>query len=414
MKLKPTLTYTAILAAFTCAPAYAIWPVTDTALINVVQMGNQIIVQTIQGAQQNIVQELKKIQAGQDAAADKVSQTVSQSTDNAIKRNVDTHQAAATQQVERNTRKPIDPCGNGAIGMSGPNVGRTNPGINAAARSVPTGSAQLDKAIAIAKGHAPAPSPEVQASLAQAGACAQYAAGGRAQVCKASGVATASAPALPNADVSASSLISGAQSETNAELESLTFSSEQVAAATAYLRNVANPLTLQELPAAQAKTDDGRRYLALRDAHRARLDLAMRPSNEWLGNRMANDKLIPILKSMLAGQGAAAEYLKVALKAQAPDWATKGISAHQLMDIEAARRYRNPDWLVEIAQTSDPMTLQREQLMISALTADLLTRGLMEQQKSAVLLGTIYQATLNKDFMPEVLGQYRKAQGATR
>lgn len=414
MKLKPTLTCTVILAAFACSPAYAIWPVTDTALIQTVQLGNQTIIQAIQSAQQRIVTELQKIQAGQDAAADKVSQTVSQSTDNAIKRNVDTHQAAATQQVERNTRKPIDPCGNGAIGMGGPNAGRTNPGINAAAPSVPTGSAQLDKAIAIAKGHAPAPAPEVQASLAQAGACAQYAAGGRAQVCKASGVTTASAPALPNADVSASSLISGAQSEANAEMESMTFSAEQVAAATAYLRNVSNPLSLQELPAAQAKTDDGRRYLALRDAHRARLDLAMRPANEWLGNRMTNEKFIPVLTAMLEGQGAAAEYLKVALKIQAPDWKSKGISAHHLMDIEAARRYRNPEWLIEIAQTSDPMTLQREQLMISALQADLMTRGLMEQQKNAILLGTIYQATANKEFMPELLSQYRKAWSSSK
>lgn len=166
---------------------------------------------------------------------------------------------------------------------------------------------------------------------------------------------------------------------------------------------------MRELTPAEAKSEEGRKYFALRDAHAARLDLATRPSIEWLNNKTKYKATIPILQAMLDGQGASASYLQTQLPLVAPDWKNEGVSLDQLMSIEAARRYQNADWIKEIAQTSDPMTLQREQLMINALMVDLSTKQLLEQRKGNVLLGAIYQASLNKDFMPEVIAQHKRA-----
>lgn len=422
MKLKHTLISMSVLAGFGFSPsAHAIWPVTDAALIQLVTQNAQQDMQANSQNTQSIVRELQKLQAGQDAASNKISETVSQSTDNAIKRNVDVQQQNQIQEAGRNTRTPIDPCANAAAGLSGPSGGGKNQGVaggglgpGGSAQVKSSGSAMLDKVMKIAKGDAPAPSPETQASLAQAGACEAYAYGERARACKASGVKTANNTDLPNADISAASLLDGAQSVAKSGQTSLTFTEEQVTAAVAYLRNVSNPISLRDLTPSESKTDDGRRFLALRDAHKARLEMSVRPANEWLGKRMANKELTPVVQTMLDGGGAAAKYLQATLAKQAPDWKTKGISSHNLMYIETSRRYRNPDWALEIAATSDPLTLQREQLALLALNADIARQQLFEQEKTNIFLGSVYQSTLNADFMPELIAQHRKAISAPR
>ncbi len=115
------------------------------------------------------------------------------------------------------------------------------------------------------------------------------------------------------------------------------------------------------------------------------------------------------MQPVLEGNGAASRYLAKHLPVAAPDWQTKGVSLHQLAYIDAARRYDNPEWVKEIGASSDPLTLQREQLMISAQIASLMTKNLLESQKSNALLGVNYQASLNKDFMPEVAAQHKRA-----
>ena len=189
---------------------------------------------------------------------------------------------------------------------------------------------------------------------------------------------------------------------------SLSFNEKQLAAATAYVRNLSAPVQLRDLAKIEAQTDEGRRYLALRDSYQSRVDLAMRPVEEWVSNRTKYAATIPILKAMQEGGGAAAKYLAQHLPQAAPDWQSKGISLHHLQYLDAARRYDNPEWIKEIG-ASDEATLQREQLLISAQMASLMSKSLMETQKTNALLGAVYQASLNKDFMPELAAQHRKA-----
>lgn len=417
MKLKLKKVVLAIGLTVCVVPAaYAVWPVTDATLIQITQ-------QMSSGVQQllgQILQQLKQLTAEQSASATKVAETVSQNTDNTIQRGLDTQKEISTQSANKNTRTPIDPCANGARGIADPNFDKAQPGYasggiqprfgsgQGTANMPSTGSGNLDKAIKIAGGLQSVPTPENQALLAQEGACSVYAAGQRQQSCTAAGTKTGNV-VFPNADVRADTLFDGAQTAADTGKISQVFSPAQIAAATAYMRNISNPIALRELTPAEAKSEEGRKYFALRDAHAARLDLATRPSIEWLNNKTKYKATIPILQAMLDGQGASASYLQTQLPLVAPDWKNEGVSLDQLMSIEAARRYQNADWIKEIAQTSDPMTLQREQLMINALMVDLTTKQLLEQRKGNVLLGAIYQASLNKDFMPEVIAQHKRA-----
>lgn len=412
----------ALLVAGLAGSPLAAFASTDWAVVNAVNSANTAIVTAIQG----VITQLQFLRNEQSAASTKTASAIAQAQENATQRNIDAQREMRAEDATRNTRTPIDPCANAAVGLSNPDFNRMQPALRSGALSPrfgggpagagsgpSTGSANLNKAIQIANGVVTAPSPETQALLAQKGACEAYAAGTRAASCSNSGIAVSSAQArYPNADVRADTIFDGAQTVSDTGKVSMVFNDDQMAAAKAYLRNVSNPVAVRELTPAEARTDEGKRYLALRDAHAARLELATRPTLEWLNNRAKDKETIPVLQAMVDGQGSAAEYLATQLPRVAPDWRVNGISRHQLLTIEAERRSRNPAWLKEIAKTSDPVTLQREQLMINAQLAELITRQYMETQKTNIYLGAIYQASLNKDFMPEVIAQFRKATGA--
>ncbi len=367
----------------------------------------------------SIFQQLRQLTAAQATSATKISETVSQTADNTIQRSLDAQREVASQNINRNTRMPIDPCANGSRGISDPSFDRLQPGYangtiprrfgGGATANIPsTGSPSLDKAIKISNGLVDAPSPETQALLAQEGTCVSYAAGQRSVSCKAAGTKTGTVT-YPNADVQADSLFVGAQKRADAGKTSDVFSPAQMAAAQAFLRNISNPVTLRDLMPAEAKTEEGRKYFALRDSYGARLDLAMRPAYQYLNDRVKYKGTIPIVQAMIDGNGASATYLSTQLPLVAPDWKTEGISLQQLMSFEAGRRYQNADWIKEIAQISDPMTLQREKLAMTARDIDLAARQLRGTEQSNIVRGALYQAVLNQDLMPEVLAQYRKA-----
>lgn len=413
--------YLFLVASGSAAPAMATYPVYDPRVDQTIQRTNQYIAERldrINGNAQETINQLKLLRNEQNSASSKMSKAISEASDNQIQRNIDVNKELRMQEAERSTRMPLDPCANAARAAA-PDFDRVRPGVSSGAVSPrfgggpkglepTTGSPKLDRAIQIANGAIAAPSPETQAILAQEGACDKYAAGTRAQSC-ANAKLKVGQVVYPNADVRAATIFNGAQKAADIDKVSLTFTEDQMAAARAYLRNVTNPVTLRELTPAEAATEEGRRYLSLRDAHAARLDLATQPVADWMTQRAEFKKTIPLLQSMLEGNGAAAAYLRKELPAVAPEWEKKGVSLHQMAEFETARRARNPEWIKEIAKANDALTLQREQLMLSAQIADQLNGLRVEAQRSNIILGMVYQASLNKDFMPEVVNQYKKA-----
>jgi hypothetical protein len=409
------------MSGFVATPATAgILPVIDSALIAVQQAGNAAIQTGLTTINLTLQQQMTMLRNEQNTASSKVATAVGQASDNMTGRMLDAEKATRGIEAERNSRMPIDPCANAAIGMGDPNYAKIKPGMRSGAlqpryggsgKGPSTGSARLDTAIAMSDMKIPAVSPEIQAQLAAAGACEAYAANeNRVKACQSAfkGVSTGQSR-LPNADIRADTLFDGAQLQGNDGLISYQFNDDQISATKAFMRNVTNPVLLRDLSVTELKTDEGRAYLALKDVYTARVDLAEYPMRAWVNNHVKYDKTKAVLQAMLDGDGAAAKYLKKKLAADAPDWNTKGVSLRMMSEIESERRYNNPEWIKEIAQSNDALSLQREQLMISALQADLFSKQLWEQRRANIMLGAIYQAGLNKDYMPELIAQHRKA-----
>lgn len=416
MRLKKTTVAIAIVAMLAAAsPSYAIG---EAAIL-----GPLISATTaaVTAGTATIMTALLRIENLLSANSAKVAAQVAESAQNQTERQMDLERVKQAREVEQATRIPLDPCANASRGLDNPNFDQINPGFRGANGGAfgprgsgsirpSSGSGSMDKAVRIANNEEVAPAPEVQAVMAQRGSCEAYASGKvRAESCKFAGSPVGLTSGLPDADIRAATLFDGAQVKGLEGKISLSFNDKQLAAAGAYIRNLSAPVQLRDLTKIEGQTDEGRRYFALKDSYQARVDLAMRPSEEWLSNRTKYPATIPILKAMLEGNGAAARYLAKHLPETAPDWQTKGISLHQLAYIDAARRYDNPEWVKEIGASSDPLTLQREQLMISAQIASLLTKSMMDGQKANSLLGANYQASLNKDFMPEVAAQHKRA-----
>jgi len=424
MRYKKTIIALASIAAVSAStPSFALGDSAVLApLINLTTAAVNATTAAVTTGFTAIGQQLLRIENVMTANSAKVANQIAEASQNQVERNIDLERTKQTVDLERKTRLPLDPCANASRGLADPSFDRINPGFRGANGGAfgprgsgggggrpSTGSSSMDKAVAIARNDDFAPPPEVQAVMAQRGACEAYASGKvRAQSCTWAGTTPSVSTGLPDADIRASTIFDGAQTTADQGKVSLSFSEKQLAAATAYVRNLSAPVQLRDLAKIEAQTDEGRRYLALRDSYQARVDLAMRPTEEWISNRTKYAATIPILKAMQEGGGAAARYLAQHLPEAAPDWQTKGISLHHLQYIDAARRYDNPEWIKEIG-AADEVTLQREQLLLSAQMASLMSKNLMETQKANALLGAVYQASLNKDFMPELAAQHKRA-----
>jgi len=422
MRFKKTLLAAAVLAAVSATPTFAMGDSAVLApLINATTAAVNGTTAAVTSGFGTIMQSLMRIENLLSANSAKVANQVAESSQNVVERNVDIERSRQTVELERRTRMPLDPCANASRGLADPNFDQINPGFRGANGAAfgprgmsssfrpKTGSPSLDKAVDIARNEVAAPPPEVQAVMAQRGACEAYASGSvRAQACTWAGSTPKVSSGLPDADIRASTIFDGAQTADNQGKVSLTFNEKQLAAAAAYVRNISVPVQLRDLTKIEAQTDEGRRYLALRDSFQARVDLAMRPVEEWTSNSTPYAATIPILKAMKEGGGAASRYLAQHLPKAAPEWESKGVSLHHLQYIDSARRYENPEWLKEIG-AADEVTLQREQLPISAQMASLLSKNLLATEKANALLGAVYQASLNKDFMPELAAQHKRA-----
>lgn len=424
MRFKKTILAIAAIAAVSASsPSFALGDSAVLApLINLTTAAVNATTAAVTTGFTSIGQELLRIENVMTANSAKVANQIAEASQNQVERNIDIERSKQAVDLERNTRLPLDPCANASRGLADPSFDRINPGFRSAGGGAfgprgsgggggrpSTGSSSMDKAVAIARNDEFAPPPEVQAVMAQRGACEAYASGKvRAQSCTWAGTSPSVSTGLPDADIRASTIFDGAQTTSDQGKVSLSFNDKQLAAATAYVRNLSAPVQLRDLAKVEAQTDEGRRYLALHDSYQARVDLAMRPVEEWISNRTKYAATIPILKAMQDGGGAASRYLAQHLPDAAPDWQTKGISLHHLQYIDAARRYDNPEWIKEIG-SADQVTLQREQLLLSAQMASLMSKNLMETEKSNALLGAVYQASLNKDFMPELAAQHKRA-----
>jgi len=274
------------------------------------------------------------------------------------------------------------------------------------------GTDALNKALDIAERRVPAPAPEVAAAVAAAGACGSFAAGGlRADACRAAQLPAGNANGHPDADITAATLMDGPQTSpatpTKRYTIDMTKDSPEEKAVSAFLRNLNTPLELRALTQGELGTDAGRRYLAVKDVYEARMSMANAPAQRQAYQIGAKTDTIPMVKDLMSSGGDPA-FVSRYLSRNAPNWAAKGISADELMNLEVERRYMNLEWMKRTVDMT-PEYIQREQLRVAALQNVLLWRSLQEARQSGVLLGTLVASQVRQELLPELKAAHSAA-----
>ncbi|MDM7322897.1 MAG: hypothetical protein P3W87_006445 [Gammaproteobacteria bacterium] len=315
--------------------------------------------------------------------------------------------------------KPLDPCTvtamtnattggeNDVMRDRGADVGRHGGGVVGAGLS-----ASMQTSMKIAKGLQPAPSPEVQASLASSGACQTFVDSGkestRKRMCQAAGLSTGNSSGYPDADIRAETLFDGPQ-KSDKIVRKLTYqpNSKEEAAVEAFLRNLEAPMDLRELTKGELQTDAGRHYLALRDAYEAHMSLATKPLRDQALLLRANPNTKGIVAQLLDSDDE--EFVRKYLDTAYPRYKSDGISIAELINLEAERRYKNPKWFKRMAEAPDRQLLQEQVQMQAAqlwMTAMLLER----LQQLAMIQGNTAAASVRAEKWPALVDAHRAAQ----
>jgi hypothetical protein len=135
------------------------------------------------------------------------------------------------------------------------------------------------------------------------------------------------------------------------------------------------------------------------------MNVAERPARALAASRLANPDLIPMLQQLVAGESSGT-MVKAYLQTNAPNWATRGISIDEMFNMEAERRYLNPQWYLTMA-TKPPETHVREQTDMMALQTLLLVRMLEKLDTLAVVNGQVAASNVRAEMLPQLISLHK-------
>lgn len=404
--------------------AHAQVPVTDGMLIGTVNQATQTITQAIsQGFSdqtQSLTQNLSDLKSGLANVISGAAETTSKASAGGAEVISEAAQRTASEQANIRAEEHfsgIDPC-NVLVSTIGTSeamrngVTATGGGGGGAPRPAPGGSGNLNAVLDVAERRVPAGLPEVEVAKAAKAGCLSFATAGnlRGQACADSGFPAAASTGYPNADVRASTLFDGPQAGDDGTtfLKRLTIdlAGADGTAVRALMRNLDQPIQLQELSKAQRNTDSGRQFLALENAYQARMSVAKYPQEYQAGMLAAKPALIPLLQQLLKSDDNG--FMSKYLADNAPDWRSKGVSIAELASIEVQRHQMNGDWQLRLLGLSDT-DLARENVRMLALQAWLSTLGLERQIHASVVQSTAAQAQVRTELMPQLVAANRRA-----
>ena len=205
---------------------------------------------------------------------------------------------------------------------------------------------------------------------------------------------------LPGADVKAETLLAGAKARPG-DPDSYTFTAKQIEAAQTLIANASDPLPVRGLNKAEANTRAGVEYYALALAGKAKMDFSTQAMRDALARRVPVPEGKALVAAITKGNPSAAAYYS-----RLPHLKTDGISQLDLQDAEVARRYRNPQWLIDMSAAS-PAAVAREQAFMMALLLDFQMRQQLSNERQEILLGQIAAALTRADMTPKLEAAYR-------
>jgi len=147
--------------------------------------------------------------------------------------------------------------------------------------------------------------------------------------------------------------------------------------------------------------------MALRDSYDAAMSLAMKPVRDQAMLMRANTSTKDIVNQLL--QSDDAPFVKSYLQKAYPNYANDGISINELVNLEAERRYRNPQWLVRMSSAPDRQLLQ-EQVQLQAVQLWMMSMALERLQQIAVLQGNVAAAMVRQEKLPTLVAAHKAAQ----
>lgn len=402
-------------------------PVTDIALGMQVQMATQTITNSFEQVikeqtrelNEHLTDEMTTLKEGLANAISGAAETTAKASSGSAKVISESAQRTASEQATiRNEQRfsGIDPCNVlvstiGTSAASRSNVTATGGGGGGAPRSAPGGSGGMDAVLNVAEKRVAAGLPEVEAAKSAKAACSTFASGNlRGQACSDSGFSASNSSGFPNADIRASTLFDGPQSNPDGTVVkrrlTVDLAGSEGTAVRALMRNLDQPVQLQDLSKAQRASDAGRQFMALEDVFAARMSVAKYPQEAQANLMAAKTELIPMLQQMLKSEDA--PFVQSYLQTNAPDWSSKGISMAELIALETQRRYMNPDWQLRVLTMSDT-DLARENVRLLAMNGWLQSISLDRQIVASVIDSNTAQAAIRSEMMPQLVAANKRA-----
>lgn len=197
---------------------------------------------------------------------------------------------------------------------------------------------------------------------------------------------------LPNADITATSLLTGATNPANPK-QSFTYTDQQMQAAKDYMNNSINPIKSPVIDPQLEKTPQGRAYIAMQYAEQAKLSLPQTVMSEILG-----------MRQKVAGLGTMAKRIWSTI---APSYAANvgsDISYLEMLKLDVDRRYSNPDWYVQMAGAS-PEAVSREQAYMQALQIHLAFETFQQNERIEALLAQMVSDQAKRTMEPQLAAQ---------
>lgn len=405
--------------------AHAQIPVTDGMLIGTVQQSTQQIVQAVENGFRDqtdtLSDKIADLKKGLANAISGAAETTSKASSGAATVVSEAAQRTASEQANiRNEQRfsGIDPCNVlvSTIGTSDASrKGATATGGGSGGggpKAAPGGSGGMKEVLDVAEKRAPAGLPEVEAAKSAKAACSTFAVGGglRGEACANSGFSAANSAGYPDADIRASTLFDGPQTDLDGtsfkRRLTVDLAGADGTALRALMRNLDQPVQLQSLTKAQRATDAGRQFMALENVFSARMSVAQYPQEAQANLLAAKPELIEMVKQMLKSEDAS--YVQTYLNSNAPNWATKGISMAELIALETQRRYMNPDWQLRLLAMTDT-DIARENVRMLAMNAWLQSLALDRQIVASVIDSNAAQAAIRSEMMPQLVAANKRA-----
>ncbi len=377
--------------------AYAVYPVTDQALIAIVRAGFASTLTAITGMQTSLATLLSNIGMAINQNGSKVATTIEAASKSERDLNVELQRTGQVADARRAYQVSNSICSESASG----GAATVSAGGSSAKGSMrPGGGATIANSAIANVLNKPALTPiadSARAAAVHAKFCDadDYAAFGGSSSCPSVN------SSMPGADKRLDSVLTGAG--VNGKAPELTFSQEQTDVARMYIQNTIRRSVGKALTKSEAQSTAGAQYIGMQTQLNGVLSAAASPQESALANRQPLAATKDLLQEALQSSSAAS-YFNDTASTQAKT--TGMVSNAEFEQFEAGRRYANTAYEQDL-QAMSGENLMREQIRVAAQTNWLLVSIKNQLVEGNIIAGQQLASKARTEFEPLLQEQYQ-------